>query len=258
MAMSRLAKPQVGLCTVLVVAVMSTLPSTALAQGACDEPQDDVYVERMTQAAEALSREDYETALEHFFWASENYQYVVLEYGIARGLHRLERFDEAEQSYTRFLRQFDGCPDPDNLAANAREYRTLAIREQAARLEAETPEPQIETTTDDGAIHPGWFVIGGGGLLIITGLLIDVANQHLLEDRQAADDAGNDTEFFRIQDEIEDVQVAEAVLFGSGCAAAVTGLILLLVFDNDASESQMEVGWFPTQEGGLLSFSARF
>lgn len=212
----------------------------------------------MMQAAEALNGEDYETALEHFLWAREHFDYAILDFGIARGFHRLERFAEAEEMYTRFLRHFAGCPDTDNLVETAEDYRTLAIREHASRLEASTSEPETTLIEEESTFNPGWVVLGGGAGLLIVGLIYDAANNHLLDDRQAADDSGDDNEFYRIQEDIEYVQVVEALLFGTGVAAALTGSVLLFVLGDDASELQPEVGWAPTRNGGSVTFSARF
>lgn len=251
---ARTAYSQIGFGLALVVAGLWINQSTAWAQSTCEEPQDAEYLDRMAQAREALDIEDYETALEHFIWASERYDYAIMDYGIARGLHRLGRYSEAEAAYSRFLRRYEGCPDPDDLTATAQEYRSLAIREQSGSIDVAVEEtPPV----DEGGINPGWFVLGGGVALMGTGVIYDFANLHLRDDKQAADDADNDAEFNRIQEEIDDVRTVEWVLFGTGLAAITTGVVLLLIDDEEA-DSDTSVGWSPLRDGAVFTFSSAF
>ena len=65
-----------------------------------------------------------------------------------------------------------------------------------------------------------------------TGVIYNFANLHLRDDKQAADDAGDDAEFCRIENEIENVRLVDGILFGTGFAAISVGVVLLLLDDD--------------------------
>ena len=256
MRTKRTAFFRVGFALLVALTGVSSNKTTVWGQTTCDEPQDAEYLDSMAAARVALDQGDVETALDHFTWASEQYDYAILDYGVARGLHRLGRYAEAEAAYSRFLRRYEGCPDPDDLRTTAQEYRSLTLHEQASTLETSTEE--IDEPDDGEGLNAGWIVISGGVALVSTGLIIDLANLHLKDDAQAADEADNDAEFNRIQDEIDDVRMVEGILFGTGVAAIVVGVVLLLIDGDDEADLEPDVGWVPLRDGAFVTFSMDF
>ena len=91
----------------------------------------------------------------------------------------------------------------------------------------------------------------------MTGLVYDVANWHLVDDKEAADRAGDHDEFYRLQGEIEDAQTIEWIFFGTGLAAVTTGVILLLL-DDQPSDPDVALGLNPSTTGGAFSLSFDF
>ena len=229
-------------------------PAAGWAQIICSEPQDDAYVERMELLRQAIRTESYEEALRHSQRAWEQYQYPVLEFTSARALHHLERYQEAIDAYSQFLTDFEGCPDPDGIATTARDYRALAIQQQSEVLTGMVEE----TDEDEGGINPGWFVMSGGLAILTAGLVYDLANLHLRSDKEAADRDGDHNAFYRIQSEIEDAQTVEWILFGTGAAAAVTGLVLLLLDSKGPGDDAEVVSLSVTNGGAMLTFAGGF
>ena len=129
---------------------MASIPSISRAEGFCDEPDDPGYAERMLQTRAAVEAEDFELALEHLLWAADHFDFAIIDFSLGRSYHRLERYREAADAYTRFLRHFEGCRDEQGLADAARQYRTVALQEYTVALaaEAEAQTLAVESTEE--------------------------------------------------------------------------------------------------------------
>jgi len=230
----------------MVATCVLVVTSTALADDFCQEPDDDAYYQLMDAARQAIEAEDYEAALANLSLARRSHQPAVLDFSIARAHHNLERWDEAVDSYNTFLRHFEGCADPNGLVELAHSYRTLALQNEAMR------GPEV---VGDGSINPGVWVLAGGGALILAGVIFDVANSGLDDDLQAAYD-DNDERGLALESDRSTAEVVDAVLYGTGTAAVITGLVLLLVLDT-GPEIEADVG--RTAHGGMVwSLGGRF
>ena len=257
---------RVPIFTVLVLSAATT----AYAQDPCEEPRDDRYVERMMLVLDGIEAADFDAVLEHLNWTIEQFDYAVLDYSRARALHNLDRFEEAAAAYNRFLRHFEDCPDPDGLADAARNYRTLAIQQQSSLVAIE-PEPLDTEPTDtdpadtdsgstdtaladtdlavtdevtlqpDESLNPGWYVIGGGGALLLAGVVYDLINLDLL-------DEGTEEDF-------STARLFDGLLYGSGILVAGVGVALLFLLDDDPIEevvAPVGVDITPLEDGALL------
>jgi len=240
-------------------------PTSAYAQDPCEEPRDDRYVERMMLVLDGIEAADFEAVLEHLEWTIEQFDYAVLDYSRARALHNLDRFAEAAAAYNRFLRHFESCPDPDGLADAARNYRTLAIQQQASLVviepepidpEPTDPHPQPtdiaqadtdpavteEVTLDpDQSLNPGWYVIGGGGAFLLGGVIYDLVNLDLLE-------GGTEEDF-------QTARLFDGLLYGGGILAVGVGVALLFLLDDDPTEAVVAPAGLditPLEDGALL------
>ncbi len=252
----------------VLFAVLFAGAAPAAAQSSCDEPSDAEYTDRVLQARAAVESEDFESARELFQWTVENYDYAVAHFSLARSHHRLGDLDAAQSEYTRFLSAFEGCNDPLDLRTSARDYRSLAIRQQAVQLAEANGLPIGDDSvasddrtleqaslsasaepTDGDSLQPAWFVMAGGGALIVSAIAYDVANAHLIDDRDAASAANDLPRYNAIDEQIERGAVIDAVLYGVGAATVVGGLVWYLL-DDDAPDAQLSAA--PTRDGGAI------
>ena len=218
----------------------------------CGDPGDQSYVELMNAARVAIEAADFDTALANFMLAYREYQPGILEFALARTYHHLERYDEALDHYNRFLRRYAQCPDPEGLMETAEEYRRLAVREQMAATEIPRTPTEPETS-----IHPGVWVVGAGGSLLLSGLIFDLAKSGIDDDIAAAYDA-NDTQQARdLLDERDTAEIVDWVLYGTGAATLVTGVILLLVLEPEQTD-EFAVNAGPALDGWAFSLRGRF
>ena len=233
---------------------MVVVASPLWAQSTCEEPVDDLYSAMSETVRAAIEAENYEAALAQLQFAAATYDAAVLDFATARALHHLQRYDEAIDSYNRFLTRFEGCPDPDDLMETARGYRNLAIQELAATIQRPPGG-----SDGSGGVKPGWIVFGVGGGLVLAGMIFDLTKLELDDDLQEAYDRNQVGRAENLEEERDQGVVIEAVLYGTGLAAVVTGtLLLLLVEDDDSGADDVHVGWSPTAGGAVYSIGGVF
>ena len=274
-------------------------PLVASAQSFCDEPDDPNYADRMLRTREAVEAEDFESALDHLLWAADHFDFAIIDFSIGRSYHHLERYQEAAEAYTLFLRHFEGCRDDQGLVDAARQYRAIALHEYTLALneseesapppdevppeELQVDEPLADVTSEqdeletdavalaqpveespetaeeeDSGIHPAWWIIGSGGALIASGLVIELANLDLLERREEAL-TSNPGAVAELNDRVARARTAERVLVSIGAAATVSGLIYFLVDNRSTEEEEAPtVTITPRQTGVFLELSGSF
>ena len=238
------------------------------AQDYCEDPVDDRYEELMDAARQAIEAEDFEVALANFELAYRSHQPGVLEYSIGRAHHHLGQHEQAIDFYNRFLRQFPECPDPHGLMEAATGYRNLAVRERATSIQAPLP-----VSPADSGIHPAIWVLSAGGALILGGVIYDLANMGIDDDIQAAyndiqqaeadgDDSARTAAEGRLsslQDDRDGAATVDWILYGSGAAAVVAGVVMLIVIDDESgSERAVQTGARPVDGGWMYTFGGRF
>ena len=223
------------------------------AQSICEEPVDDLYSAMSETVRAAIEAENYGAALVQLQFAAETYDTAVLDYATARALHHLMRFEEAIDAYNRFLTRFEGCPDPNELMETARGYRNLAVQELAATFQV-PPEGGGEPS----GVKPGWIVFGVGSGLVLAGVVFDLTKLNLDDDLRNAYDNNQVTRANALEDERDQGVVIEAVLYGTGLAAIVTGTLLLLLLDDEPVADGLGLGWDPTRGGAVYSIRGSF
>jgi len=238
------------MCFALILLSLLLTRNEAQAQE-CQDPTDPAYLELMDEAWVAIEAEDYAAALVVLETAYESHQPAVLEYALARAHHHLELFELAENYYNRFLRHFEGCPDPDGLLESARDYRDLAVRQ----LAAEVPEPEPQIPTPELGVHPGVWVLASGGALIVAGVVFDLSQMGIDDDLADAYQAEDEQRSGELLDRRATARTVDWVLYGAGAAAVLTGTVLLLALEMDAGIA-VETG--PTAGGWRLSLGADF
>ena len=235
----------------LAFTCLLALPSSAQ-DDYCGDPGDEMYVELMEAARVAIEAEDYDAALANFMLAYRTFQPGVLEFALARTYHHLERYDEAVDLYNRFLRHYADCPDPEGLRETAANYRNVALREQEATI-----EPPPRTVETKAAIHPAIWIISAGGALILGGAVFDLVKSGLDDDIAAAYD-DNDMELAQdLLDERDTAETVDWVLYGTGTATLLAGVVLLFVLDVDESED-LAAGARPVRNGWVVTLGGRF
>ena len=282
-----------------MVAAMASAASPVWAQSFCDEPDDPDYADRMLRTRAAVEVEDFELALEHLLWAADHFDFAIIDFSIARSYHRLERYQEASEAYTQFLRHFEGCQDDQGLADAARQYRAIALQEYTLALNtsaesvppgedgvpeevppedasvSEAPEldepggvavAEVQTEEDrqafpeeeDSGIHPAWWIIGSGGALVASGLVIELANLDLLDRREEAL-TSNPSAVPELNDRVARARPAERVLVSVGAVATISGFIYLLVDNRGPSEDEAPAATItPRQSGVFIELSGSF
>jgi tetratricopeptide (TPR) repeat protein len=233
----------------------------ALARGQCAEPETEDYRDAMAAARAAIEADDFEAALDVLRDARSRHDVALLDYSIARALHRLDRYEEAERAYNTFLNRFEGCPDPQRLGETAREYRALAVQQRRQELAVDDP---VRPPGRRG-LHPGWLLLGGAGALCVAGVVVDVVNAPLRDDLQAAYDAAA-WERARVLEDDRDVAVTlDYVLYGSALAVGVAGALWLLLDRESAGAGPGEgpgaaggLGVAPLPGGAVVGWTGRF
>ena len=230
----------------------------ATAQSTCEEPTAQDYLDTMDAMRNAIALEDYSNALELIESAMEQYDFVMLDYSRARALHRLERYEDAQEAYTAFLGSSEECDNVDDYRRSARDYRSLAIHDQLeTSVEPEQDfEPIIGEESDDG-IDPGWWVLGGGSVLLGVVFVLDFTNHDLIDNLDDARAAQNMTAFNQAAGDLEDVRTIEWIVLGSSIAAITTGLVLILT-GSDAQDVDTTIGIFPNTTVGSTVFGFEF
>jgi hypothetical protein len=89
----------------------------------------------------------------------------------------------------------------------------------------------------------------------VGGLAFDASQSHLLDDRQTAADENNFEAFQALDEQIADGQLVDAVLYGAGLLAVVTGVLVLVVDSSSEPTAQLSVGPGP---GVGLSYAVDF
>ena len=254
-------------------AVLSTA-SLGHAQSHCEDPTDEAFLARMAEVSAAVEAGDFERVLNLIDNLQEGSEYVMLQYARARSLHRLEQYTDAEHAYTEFLRQYADCPDPDNLASTATQFRSLAIEEQRAALadqaaaaaaaaaeqamvgnqsglELRANQPQ------DDRFRPGWAFVIVGGCLVTAGVFHDLANADLFEEQELAQESQDETTFYTLRDDIERARKVDLGLYVSGIAFVIAGIVWV-VLDVGPEEPSLETGFAPVRGGTVFTFGGQF
>ena len=245
---SRTSRPRRLMILLVSAALYVSAPSSVAAQ--CDEPDDDRYVELMEEANTAIEADDFEAALAPLIYAAERYDTAIVHYSLARAYHRLDRFAEAAEEYREFREEFQLCPDPHDLSELADQYLRLALEQDLGRQETAHAQTGISI--------PGLVLGSTGGALILGGLIFDLANMGMQADLDEANEEGRVEDAQQLRDDIDNAQVVDWVLYGGGIALAITGTVLLLLHQPEATDNSVPVSWQPVEGGSIVTFGFDF
>jgi tetratricopeptide (TPR) repeat protein len=249
--------PRSLLATIVLTALLAgpLAARSAEAQPRCTEPDDAVYLEHMQGFTQAVNDGEFETVLALTEWAIEHYRYATHRYARARALHRLGRYDESAREYTAFLEVFAGCADPEGLADRARAFR--AEVSEAAEAERRAALPPDDPTEPQG-LPPGTWVAIAGGAVLASGVIFDLANLDLIEERDAARASGEAARISAANSSLGTARTIDWVLYGVGGATLAVGLVWLAL-DGGGDEGTGEPGSLaPFVGAGTVGVSGRF
>jgi tetratricopeptide (TPR) repeat protein len=240
----RLSMP--GFRPLLVLALLLA-PLNAWSQG------DDELAEKYYRLGEELyKRADYEGALKEFTQSYEISKRPALLFNMARCHESLGQPEEAIRLYTDYLKS--GPSNASVIEARINNLQRLVEKKKPAPIPApvsppkpevvpekepssgsaarkEAPVPVEEGTSPSKPLRlTGWILVGAGGALVATGIILGMkaaSKQSELEDANAAGKEYADVK--PIEDQGRTYKNAGIGTFVLGAAAAVTGTILLLL-----------------------------
>ena len=151
---------------------------------------------------------------------------------LARGLARLEKWDESRENYEDVIRRFPQSPE----AARAKsELSELEV----ARLEAGTVKPDDEpkapiaqpqgTSTTDWV---GYGLMGGGAVSLVLGVIYAVDAQGADDDLQVAATRPDRARYDSLVDQRDSSSTLAWTFYGLGSALIVGGAIVAFVLDD--------------------------
>lgn len=239
--------------------VASAQPTEPEARGPGEEPNAAEAKRLFHEGVELLSSERWSEAEARFRRSVELMPRASSLYNWALSLLELERYAECVEVTDRVLLLADAVEQAEYrenaaklreraLAAQAQAAAAVPQEEVAAAKVATAPPkdssvvrgpPAAIATTDDDADHagvsPGWFVVGGGALVLagalVTSLLARSADEDFTERCPGARDC--DPSLMSLGDRAKRLAIATDILLAAGAAAVGTGVTIVLLDDGD-------------------------
>lgn len=235
----------IGLC---LVSLWSLCSFVGLARAT---PADDEAARRHFESGRAyFERAEYDDAVREYEKAYALSMRPPLLVNISRAHESAGRPKEAAEALERWLKV---SPPDDPMRADI-ESRHARLTTQANKLaeqapdeskEAETPaEPapaESEPDTAESSKLAPWLLIGGGGAVLASGVVVGFLGQSDISD---VEDAKQGTSYSSVKDQVDSGPrkvVIGSVLAGVGAASAVAGLVWLLLSDDAPGESKAQV-----------------
>lgn len=244
----------------------ATPVGTARAQGADTVEQ----VERLAGEARALyDKEEYGQAVAVYLEAYKLQPTAAVLYNVAVIYDK--KLGEADLAID-FYRRYIGSPDADpavvqRATARIQELKTAQAeaeaeatarreRERARRLE---PEPTLQPIEAPKALGTqsivGYVTLAGGLALVAGGAVMGVLAGDAADDFSASNDLGDKLDH---RDTAEGRALVADVLYGVGAAAAITGLVLVVLDDGPVDTEGRTVGVAPTPGGAGVYWGGTF
>lgn len=233
--------------------------------------QEDLSEEfrRMIADATKLAYEGrYDEAILKYIEAKTLIDDPMLDYNIARCYHKkgdckaATRFyqvvidnpstgDEERREARTYLEELGDCavtPPVDDKVVEDQGQPDEQIEEPASQ--------QAEGGSSLGTV--GLVTMISGGVIVASALALDVASAGLADDFEAAAERGDEAEFNRLSEDIDSRKTAVFALYGVGAAAAVTGVVLWVLADDDEEAPAVGAAPLITPHGGGVVFEGRF
>lgn len=242
-------------CLPIVLGAMLCLcASQTLAQAEGDDSSDQVARGLFQAGRASYDAGKYEDALKYFQQAYDLSQRPGLLYNIGQASDRVHDDRRTIEVFRLYLER---VPDADNRAEVEGRLRSLeriveledaeARQQQAATDASASNQVQIvptSTRAESAGDGPGlapWLVIGGGGAVLVTGVVLTVIGTGQISDVENAERSSAWADVSDKADSGPVLATTGVVLMSLGAVGAAAGVVWLLSADDDAPV-QMVVG----------------
>lgn len=226
---------RIRVCALVLAVAFASAPSAAMAD------DTEAFRTTITEATKLAYEGKFDEAIVKYIEAKTLRDDPVIDYNIARCYHKKGDCQAAVAAYNGFVERSDA--DSADVGS-AREYldelgdcgvvETPVIADPGPGPDPD-PDPILDPGpdpgTNDGAgwSYAAWGLTIGGGVLVASGIALDVAGASLVDDYEAAAAVGDQASYDQLRSDIETRQLTVYTLYGVGAAATVTGVVLLLL-----------------------------
>lgn len=232
----------------LAIIIVASYDST-YAQTDIEQSSD---VEQLAAEAETQYKQGkYEEAIATYLKAYQISSVSALLYNIAYIYdHKLHEVDLALDFYRRFVKSQDA--DPEMVARATQRINELKTRKESLEDKPTTPrEPSV--TKKRKGIAPiriaGWATLGGGVVLLGTGLVFGIIAKKTQEDFESE---GNLSKKLDLRDTGKKQALAADILMSVGSAAVVGGIVMLFLPERLVGNARVTP--VLTNSGGVIEF----
>lgn len=268
-----LAAPR-NLLTVLLVALLTTaIVQVGLPHGVAQAQDMDKFRQLIAEATKLAFEGKYDEAITKYFEAKTIQDDPLLDYNIARCYHKLGNCQQAKRFYESVIAS-KGADDETRGESKkyVAELGECPVEQKVVKNDNPPPDPNANNAQNDGDKTPppenppvddgmsgmalaGWGALIGGGVLILSGVGLDIASAGLVDDLQTYADAGDTQKYNSTQDDIDSRKTTIYVLYGVGAlAAAVGGTLIVLDLSSDSGSAQLVPTIGPDSAGAMVRF----
>ena len=248
-------------CALLMLSVAS-LPSSAQAN------DTEAFRKLIAEATRLAYEQKFDEAIGKYFEAKTIRDDPLLDYNIARCYHKKGDCESAMRFYTLVL---ENSASSEEDRASASEYKAELGEckpKEADPIVVDKGEGEGEGEGDkkgegvgqgggvggdeggSGFTYAAWGTTIAGGLVLLTGVGLDVGSAGLIDDYKAAAEAGDADTFEELSGDIEDRQATIFALYGVGAAALVAGVVMIVLDDGGGGVDAPAVGISPLLSPG--------
>jgi tetratricopeptide (TPR) repeat protein len=212
------------------------LTASAVAQEDDCEPQDPTTAEVNVREAVRLAKQKRFADALPLFRVAVRLDGCAPEHHLllARGLARMEKWDESRENYETVLARFPQSPE----AARAKQELSEL---ELARLKANTPKggagKTVADTTSKGPSTTDWIgygLLGAGALSLVGGVVFALDAQQADDDLALASIRPNRAAYDELVDQRESSSTLAWTFYGLGAALIVGGVVTAFVLDDPA------------------------
>jgi len=262
-----------NLLTLLLVALLATSTTWAVIPQSVAHAQDmDKFRELIAEATKLAFEGKYDEAITKYFEAKTIQDDPLLDYNIARCYHKLNNCQQAKRFYqsvissksadeetrtesSKFVTELGECPVEATVVDNG---TNNGVKDPPPDDGHKTPPVETQPLDDgmSGMALAGWGSLIGGGVLILSGVGLDVASAGLVDDLQGYADSRDTANYNSTQDTIDGRKTTIYILYGVGAlAAAVGGTLLVLDMTSDDGSAQLIPTIGPDSAGAMVRFA---
>jgi hypothetical protein len=226
-----------------VTVALCSLPSVAFAD------DTEAFRDTITEATKLAYEGKFDAAIIKYIEAKTLRDDPVIDYNIARCYHKKGDCKAAMAAYKTFVSRVDAA-EADVEAAQDYLVELGDCGVEAPIVEADPvldpvepdpvdPDPEPGAQTDEASAYEytAWGLTIGGGVLLATGIALDLAGASLVDDYEAAAAAGDKSAYEGFRDDIEGRQFTVYTLYGLGAAATISGVVMLMLAPDDAGSA---------------------